>query len=240
MRPLLSERQWRAYLGSEAVFLGRGGVAVVARAAGCSENTVAGGVRENESGELDGLPEGLSRRPGGGRKRVEDVQPGLREALLSLAEESTRGDPMAEVTWCSKSLRELGIQMAARGFPCKKDAIARVLRAQGYRLQAMSKVLEGSQHPDRDAQFRHINERIAGFLAAGDPVVSVDGKKKELAGQFGRPGRLWRPEGDPVRARDHDFMDRELGMIVPYGVYDIAANRGSCPLAAPGTPRRSR
>jgi hypothetical protein len=226
MRPALDERQWRRYLGSEARALGHGGIAAVARAARCSQATVAGGVREIESGELDGLPAGRSRRAGGGRKRVEEQQPGLREALLELAGESTRGDPAAEVTWCSQSLRELERLMAARGFSCGKDAVARVLRGAGYRLQAMSKVLEGSQHPDRDAQFRHINERITEFRAAGDPVVSVDAKKKELIGPFGRPGRSWRPGGDPVRVRDHDFMDRGLGMIVPYGIYDIAANRG--------------
>ncbi len=178
MRPALDERQWRRYLGSEALALGRGGIVAVARAAGCSENTVAAGVREIESGELDGLAAGRSRRPGGGRKRAEDEQPGLREALLELAGQATRGDPTAEVTWCSQSLRELGRLLAARGFACGKDAVARILRDAGYRLQAMSKVLEGSQHPDRDAQFRHVNERIAEFRAAGDPVVSVDAKKK--------------------------------------------------------------
>ena len=226
MRPALAERQWRRYLGSEARALGHGGIAAVARAAGCSESTVAAGVREIESGELDGLPAGRSRRAGGGRRRAEEEQPGLREALLELAGQATRGDPTAEVTWCSQSLRELGRLMAARGFSCGKDTAARILRDAGYRLQAMSKVLEGSQHPDRDAQFRHVNGRIAEFRAAGDPVVSVDAKKKELVGPFGRPGRPWRPGGDPVRVRDHDFTDRELGMIVPYGVYDVAANRG--------------
>ena len=226
MRPALDERQWRRYLGSEARALGHGGVVAVARASGCSENTVAAGVREIESGELDGLPAGRSRRAGGGRKRAEERQPGLTEALLEVAGESTRGDPMAEVTWCSQSLRELARLMAARGFSCGKDTAARILRDAGYRLQAMAKVLEGSQHPDRDAQFRHVNGRIAAFRAAGDPVVSVDAKKKELVGPFGRPGRSWRPGGDPVRVRDHDFMDRGLGMIVPYGIYDVAANRG--------------
>jgi hypothetical protein len=226
MRPALGERQWRRYLGSEALALGHGGITAVARAAGCSETTVAAGVREIESGELDGLAAGRSRRTGGGRKRAEVEQPGLRQALLGLAEEATRGDPVAAVTWCSRSLRELEAQVTGRGFSCKKDAIARILRAEGYSLQGMSRVLEGRQHPDRDAQFRHVNARIAEFRAAGDPVVSVDAKKKELIGPYGRPGRQWRPQGGPVKVRDHDFMDRELGMITPYGVYDIAANRG--------------
>jgi Rhodopirellula transposase DDE domain len=226
MLPLLDERQRRLYLGSEARALGHGGIVAVARAAGCSETTVAAGVREIEAGEPGGLPAGRSRRPGGGRKRAEEEQPGLREALLELAGDATRGDPMAEVTWCSQSLRELARLLAGRGFSCGKDAAGRILRDAGYRLQAMSKVLEGSQHPDRDAQFRHVNERIAEFRAAGDPAVSVDAKKKELVGPFGRPGRAWRPGGDPVKVRDHDFMDRGLGLVVPYGIYDIAANRG--------------
>jgi hypothetical protein len=133
---------------------------------------------------------------------------------------------MAEVTWCSLSLRDLERQMAALGFGCKKDAVARMLREDGYSLQGMSRVLEGRQHPDRDAQFRHINAQIAEFRDAGDPVVSVDTKKKEQLGPYHRDGRSWRPAGDPVRVRDHDFPDEELGKITPYGIYDIAANRG--------------
>jgi hypothetical protein len=225
MRPVLGEGQWRWYLGTEARALGRGGVAVVARAAGVSQALVAAGAAEVEA---DGRRPGpdRQRRPGGGRKKAEDVQEGLEEALLKLAEEATRGDPVAALTWCSKSLRQLAAGMTAQGFRCGKDTAARVLRGNGYRLQAMSKVLEGRQHPDRDAQFRHINGQIAAFRAAGDPVVSVDAKKKELIGPYGRDGRSWRPQGSPVRVRDHDFPDPELGKIVPYGIYDIAANRG--------------
>ena len=226
MRRVADERTWRVYLGSEARALGRGGIAVVARAAGVPETTVAGGVAEIESGELGALPPGRSRRAGGGRKRAEAVQPGLGAALRELAEAATRGDPVAEITWCSASLRELERGLAARGFRCGKDAIARVLREAGYSLQGMSRTIEGKQHPDRDAQFRHINEQLAAFAAAGDPAISVGGKKKEQLGPFHRHGRAWRPAGDPVRVRDHDFPDEELGKITPYGVYDIAANRG--------------
>ena len=231
MRPLLSERQWRVYLGSEARALGHGGIAAVARAAGCSESTVAAGVSEIEEGE-PGLPPGRSRRPGAGRKKAEVKDPGLRPALRGVAEAATRGDPMAEITWCSLSLREMERQMALRGFRCGKDAIARMMREDGYSLQGMSRVLEGKQHPDRDAQFRHINAVIAEYLAAGLPAVSVDTKKKELIGPAGRPGRSWRPAGDPVRVRDHDFPDEKLGKITPYGVYDIAANRGFAAVGA--------
>ena len=238
MRQVADERTWRVYLGSEARALGQGGIAAVARAAGVSETTVAAGAAEIESGELSALPPGRSRRAGGGRKKAEDTQPGLTGALRELAEAGTRGDPVAEITWCSLSLRELERQLAARGLGCGKDAIARMMRADGYSLQGMSRTIEGRQHPDRDAQFRHINAMIAQFRAAGDPVVSVDAKKKEQLGPFHRDGRTWRPAGDPVRVRDHDFPDKRLGKITPYGVYDIAANRGfvsvgiSCDTAA--------
>ena len=226
MRKVADERTWRVYLGSEALALGRGGIKAVALAARVSETTVAAGIAEIESGELDALPPGRSRRPGGGRKKAEDTRPGLREALRGLLEEATRGDPMAEITWCSRSLREIAQRLARMGFGCGKDAIARMMREDGYSLQGMAKVAEGRQHPDRDAQFRHINAKIAEFRAAGQPAVSVDGKKKEQLGLFARDGRTWRPKGDPVRVRDHDFPDQERGKITPYGVYDIAANRG--------------
>ena len=230
-RPHVDERGWRLYLGSEArARAGAEGcslaaaVAVVAAAAGVSRATVMAGAGELAEGA--GVMPGRSRRPGAGRRAAGDAQPGLREALLGLAEAATRGDPVAEVTWCSRSLRELARELAGRGFRCGKDAVARALRAEGYSLQGMAKVLEGRQHPGRDAQFRYINGRIAAFRAAGDPVISVDAKKKELIGPYARDGRSWRPAGDPVRARDHDFMDREPGRIAPYGIYDIAANRG--------------
>ncbi len=166
------------------------------------------------------------RRPGGGRPRAEDGDRGLGEALRRLLEAGTRGDPVVAVTWTTLSLRDLERELAALGFRCGKDAIARMLHEAGYSLQGMSRVVEGRQHPDRDAQFRRINALVAEFAAAGDPVVSVDGKKKEQLGPFHRAGRSWRPGGDPVRVRDHDFPDEEPGKVTPYGVYDIAANRG--------------
>src|SRR6266700_792781 len=226
MRMVADERTWRVYLGSEALALGHGGIKAVALAARVSQTTVAAGVAEIESGELGDLPPGRSRGPGGGRKKAEDTQPGLRQALKGLLEEATRGDPVAEITWCSRSLREIAQRLALAGFRCGKDAIARMMREDGYSLQGMAKVLEGKRHPDRDAQFRHINAKIDEYRRAGDPVVSVDGKKKEQLGLFARDGRAWRPKGDPVKVRDHDFPDEERGKITPYGVYDIAANRG--------------
>ena len=239
MRELLDERQWRVYLGTEARALGRGGVAAVARASGASQVTVAAGAAQAaDPGALAALARGRSRRPGAGRPKAEDAQPGLRQALGGVLEEATRGDPVSEITWCSLSLRDLRRQLAARGFRCGKDAIARMLRQEGYSLQAMAKVLEGRQHPDRDGQFRHVNAMIRAFAAAGYPVVSADAKKKEQLGPYHRDGRTWRPAGNPVKVRDHDFPDQELGKITPYGVYDIAANRGfvsvgtSCDTAA--------
>ena len=242
-RPHADERAWRLYLGSEARAYAReaecgaaAAAAVVAAAAGVSRATVAAGAGELAEGA--GLMPGRVRRRGAGRPRAEEAQPGLRPALRGLLEASTRGDPVTAVTWTTLSLRDLEREMAALGFRCRKDAVARMLHEAGYSLQGMSRVLEGSQHPDRDAQFRRINALIAEFTAAGDPVVSVDAKKKELIGPFARPGRSWRPAGDPVKVRDHDFPDAELGKVVPYGVYDIAANTGfvsvgtSCDTAA--------
>jgi hypothetical protein len=232
LRPHLDERQWRLYLGSEARAIAAAAgcslaaaAALVAAAARVSRATVSAGAGELAAG-AEVMP-GRARRPGAGHPAAEDTQPGLRAALRELAEASTRGDPMlADVIWCSSSLRELAGRLADRGFACGKDAVARMLRAEGFSLQAMSKVLEGSGHEDRDAQFGHINAMIAEFRAAGDPVISVDAKKKELVGEFARPGGTWQPAGDPRKVRDHDFPDPELGMIVPYGIYDIAANRG--------------
>jgi hypothetical protein len=227
MRPLLDERQWRVYLGTEARARGYGGIAAVARASGASQTTVAAGASEAAGGEGPGaLPPGRSRRPGAGRPRAEDAQPGLKEALDGLLEEGKRGDPVSAVTWSTLSLRDIARQMTAGGFPCSKDVAARLMHEDGWSLQGMSRTTEGRQHPDRDAQFRRTNAMIAGFRAAGDPVISVDAKKKEQLGPYHRPGRSWRPAGDPVKVRDHDFPDEELGKVTPYGIYDIAANTG--------------
>lgn len=227
MRQVLDERAWRVYLGTEARALGYGGVAAVARAAGASQTTVAAGLRESADREaLSALERGRARRPGAGRPKAEEAQPGLRPALRGLLEPGKRGDPVAAVTWTTLSLRDLERQLAGLGFRCGKDALARFLHEDGFSLQGMSRTAEGKQHPDRDAQFRHVNAMIEEFTAAGDPAVSVDAKNKEQLGPFHRAGRSWRPAGDPVRVRDHDFPDAELGKVTPYGVYDIAANTG--------------
>ena len=239
MRPFLDERGWRVYLGTEARALGYGGIAAVARAAGASQTTVAAGAAEAaDEGALAVLEPGRSRRPGAGRPRAEDVQPGLKRALAGLLEDGKRGDPVAEIAWSTLSLRDIARQAAVLGFGCSKDTIARLMREDGYSLQGMSRVLEGSQHPDRDAQFRRLNAKITQYRAAGEPVVSVDSKKKEHLGPYHRAGRAWRRRGDPVKVSDHDFPDAGTVRITPYGVYDIAANRGfvslgtSCDTAA--------
>jgi hypothetical protein len=238
MRPFLDERGWRVYLGTEANALGYGGIAAVARAAGASQTTVAAGAAEAADPEaLTVLEPGRSRRPGAGRPKAEDT-PGLKQALDGLLEEGKRGDPMSAVTWNILSLRDIARQLALLGFGCCKDTVARLMHEDGYSLQGMSRVLEGSQHQDRDAQFGHINARIEAYRAAGQPVISVDGKKKERLGAYHRDGRSWRPAGDPVQVRSHDFAGKDTVTITPYGIYDIAANRGfvsvgtSCDTAA--------
>jgi hypothetical protein len=235
MRQVLDERQWRVYLGAEANALGYGGIAAVGRASGAAENTVAAGAAEAaDPAALAALAPGRSRRPGAGRPRAGGAQPGLKQALDGLLEEGRRGDPMSALTWSTLSLRDIAGQMAALGFGVSKDAVARLMREDGYSLRGMSRVLEGRRHEDRDAQFRRVNAKIAEYRAAGEPVVSTDGKKKEQLGGFHRDGRSWRPEGDPVRVLSHDFADRDTVTIAPYGIYDIAANRG---FAVVGTSR---
>jgi hypothetical protein len=231
LRPHLDERAWRLYLGSEArahaESAGCGlpaAVAAVAGAAGVSRATVAAGAAELADGAVPSP--GRQRRRGAGRPRAEDAQPGLRQALEEVLEAGKRGDPVAAVTWNILSLRGIAGKLAARGFAVKKDAVARMMRADGYSLQGMSRVKEGKQHPDRDAQFGRINDMIGLFTLAGQPVISTDTKKKELIGEYGRAGRTWRPAGQPVRVRDHDFPDEGTVRICPYGIYDIAANTG--------------
>lgn len=219
----LDERQRRLLMAAEARGLGHGGVRAVAQAAAVSETTVRKGVFELEAGEE---PLGRVRRPGGGRKRVTELNPGLRPALLALVEPDERGDPMSPLRWTVKSTRTLAQELTLAGHRVSADTVAALLREEGFSLQANAKTIEGSQHPDRDAQFRYLNEQAREHRDTGQPVISVDTKKKELVGEFKNNGRQWRPTGEPVPVSVHDFADRQLGKAVPYGIYDVAANTG--------------
>ncbi len=218
--PHLDERQRRLAMAAEARELGHGGVAVVARAAGVSRVTVSAGVRELDAGEA---PLGRTRRAGGGRKNVTETLPGARAALLALVDPDSRGDPQSPLRWTTKSLRNLAGELTRRGHPMSAPSVAVLLRAENFSLQANAKTIEGGAHPDRDAQFSHINTQAAQHIAAGQPVISVDGKKKELIGNYSNPGQQYRPAGEPVQTNVYDFKG-ELGKVTPYGVYDIAAN----------------
>ena len=221
--PHLDERQRRLLAGAEARMLGHGGIRVVAKAAGMREGTVSRGVAEVDSGQE---PLGRARRRGGGRKKAADLDPGLRPALMALVEPDVRGDPMSPLRWTTKSTRKLADELTRAGHTVSADTVGDLLREEGFSLQANAKTIEGTQHPDRDAQFGYINELAKHYQAAGDPVVSVDTKKKELVGQYKNAGRQWRPTGEPVEVQTHDFPDRELGKAIPYGIYDLAANTG--------------
>ena len=221
--PHLDERQRRLLMGAEARALGRGGIRLVARAAGVREATVSLGVDELDSGAE---PLGRARRPGGGRKRAADLDPGLVPALLALVEPEERGDPVSPLRWTARSTRALAGELTARGHKVSADTVGELLRAEGFSLQGNAKTVEGAQHPDRDAQFRYISEQARACQDAGDPVISVDTKKKELVGDFANGGREYRPKGSPVPVRTHDFVDQDLGKAIPYGVYDVAANAG--------------
>ena len=224
MRPHLTEFQRRLWLGAEAAELGPGGVAIVAEATGVSADTVRRG--RKEAGVGIGPGAGRSRRPGGGRKRAEDHDQELVAALESLIDPVTRGDPMSPLRWTSKSIRVLTRALRDKGHEVSTYVTRRVLREQGYSLQANVKTAEGAQHVDRDAQFGYLNDRAADHLDAGDPVISVDTKKKELVGAYKNNGREWHPTGQPEQVKVHDFIDKELGKVNPYGIYDLGANTG--------------
>ncbi len=221
--PHLDERQRRLLMGAEARALGHGGIRLVARAAGVREATVSLGADELDSGAE---PLGRARREGGGRKRAADLDPGLVPALLALVEPDERGDPASPLRWTTKSTRKLAAELTGQGHRVGADTVGDLLREAGFSLQGNTRTIEGKQHPDRDAQFRYIAGQAREYRDGGEPVISVDTKKKELVGDFRNGGREWRPRGEPARVRDHDFPDEELGKAIPYGVYDVAANAG--------------
>jgi Rhodopirellula transposase DDE domain len=222
VRPHLNELQWRLLLGAQARSLGRGGIKRVAALAGVHPDTVGRGARELEAGAE---PDSRVRRAGAGRPRAGEVDAGLVPALRRLVGPETRGDPESPLRWTTKSTEKLSGELTSAGHPVSPDTVGRLLKEDGYSLQGNAKTVEGKQHPDRDGQFRFINELAREFQAAGEPVVSVDTKKKELVGNYKNGGREWRPGGEPERVEVHDFKG-ELGRAVPYGVYDLSANAG--------------
>jgi hypothetical protein len=221
--PHLDERATRLVLAGEARSLGHGGIAAVARAAGVSRTRVQDGVAELESGQA---PLGRIRRAGAGRPAATAKDPGLVAALLALVEPTRRGDPESALCWTTLSTARLADALTRAGHQVCSDTVAKLLKAEGFSLQANAKTIEGNQHLDRDAQFSYLNEQAAAHLAAGEPVISVDTKKKELVGEFKNGGAEWRPAGHPERVRVHDFKDQDLGKVNPYGVYDVAADAG--------------
>jgi hypothetical protein len=221
--PHLNERQVRLWAGAEVRALGRGGITEVSRATGLSRPTLYKALSELDEPPLE---EGRIRRQGGGRKRLRDRDPELEAALDALVDPDTRGDPMSPLRWTCKSTGQLALALTRGGHPVSADTVGTMLKEAGYRLQANVKTKEGSQHPDRDAQFRYLNEQAREFRDAGLPVVSVDAKKKELIGEFKNVGREWEPKGRPVEVRVHDFIVPELGKAIPYGIYDIERNVG--------------
>jgi transposase len=223
MLPHLDERQRRLMVGSAAVMLGHGGRTKVAKLSGVSRPTVSKGADEIEAGAevTDRL-----RSVGAGAKPAVETQPGLLEALDALVDPETRGSPMSLLRWTSKSTYELARELVAQGYQVSAELVRRLLHQMGYSLQAPAKEKEGTTHPDRNAQFEYLNSLTARRVEAGEPVISVDTKKKELVGDFHNGGREWQPKGEPERVRVHDFIDRDLGRAIPYGIYDIGNDEG--------------
>jgi transposase len=229
LAPLLDERTRRRWAAVEARALGRGGIMRVAEATGLSRATIRAGVGELDApgvGEDREASTERIRRAGGGRRTMVEGDPRLLQALEQLVEPVTRGDPMSPLRWTCKSAARLAQELQGQGHAVSERTVNRLLHALGYSLQSNRKTLEGRQHPDRDAQFQYLNRRVKAFQRQGQPVVSVDTKKKELVGQFRNGGREWQPMGQPERVKVHDFPEKALGKVIPYGVYDMAANTG--------------
>lgn len=229
LRPLMNERMRRQWAACEALALERGGVAAIAKATGLSRTTIWAGMRalqHPQGGTGEPLPAERSRAPGGGRHPLLDTDPSLVEDLEALVEPTTRGDPQSPLRWTCKSTRQLAEELQRRGHRVSYRTVAALLHALDYSLQAPRKTREGASHPDRNAQFEHINQHVWAFQRRGQPVISVDAKKKELVGDFKNGGREWQPQGAPEPVRTHDFEDKRLGKVTPYGVYDPTYNAG--------------
>ena len=228
LSPVMDERMRRQWAASEAAALGWGGVTAVAQATGLAWNTVKAGMRELDhraAHPQEPVGQGI-RRSGAGRKRITQTDPPLLEALEALVDPMTRGHPESSLRWTCKSTAKLAQELTRQNHPVSDRTVASILKQAGYSLQANRKTREGNQHPDRNAQFEHINEQVATFHRQRQPAISVDMKKKELVGDFRNAGREWQPKGTPEQVRVHDFIDKDLGKAIPYGVYDLASNEG--------------
>ncbi len=233
--PYLDERRRRLWAAAEAMVLGRGGITAVANATGLQRVTIRAGIRELQAdpGNATGAESAAAadrmqrvRAPGGGRKPLTTQDPALVHDLEALVEPTARGDPMSPLRWTCKSTRQLAAELVRQGHQVSHQTVADLLHALDYSLQGTRTTKEGSDHPDRDAQFASINEQTRAFQQRGQPAISVDCKKKELVGDFKNGGREWQPAGHPEQVRVHDFLDKQLGKAIPYGVYDLAANQG--------------
>ena len=233
----LDERQLRLMAGSEALLLGRGGQAAVIRASGLSHETVRKGMREaraaaalaggaSAADAVQALPAGRVRAAGAGRRPLTETDPEMLDTLKRLVGDDARGDPESPLLWTAKGTRALAAAMVAQGHPLHHTSVGKYLHEMGFSLQANRKMLEGSSHPDRDAQFAHINATVKAAIVAKQPAISVDTKKKELIGDFKNAGQQWRPKGDRVLVRTKDFKDKDLGKVNPYGVYDLRLDEG--------------
>jgi len=221
----LNELQARVFVAQRALEEGRGGISRLSRLTGMSRPTIMKGIADLESrGSLPRAETGRVRRPGGGRKPVEESSPGLKRALAGIVDERTAGDPMSHLKWTNKSTRTMADRLTEKGHPVSHVTVARCLHDMGYSLQANVKTLEGAQHEDRDEQFRYINRQVGKFMRSRDPVVSVDTKKKELVGAFKNQGRRWKKQEGPDGVNVHDFPSMAEGKAIPYGTYDVGRN----------------
>jgi hypothetical protein len=222
--PMLTERQRRMIAASDAELIGRGGIAAVSKASGMSRSTIAIGMKELESGTI--VENERIRKKGGGRKTLFETDPSLEKDIDLIVSPVTRGDPESPLVWCSKSLRNIATALGSKGHKISHNAVGMLLKEQGYSLQANRKTHEGGNHPDRDEQFGFINNQAGAYLKLGQPVISVDCKKKEPIGNFKNNGKEWGPEKTPTEVNVYDFIDKKLGKAVPYGIYDVYKNEG--------------
>ena len=227
LKPLFNEKTLRLWAAAEAKSLGHGGIQTVAKICGLSRRSIERGIKQIDSGvDYSGQTNSRIRKNGAGRKSLAATYPNLLDELRRLVAPATRGDPMSPLLWTSKSTSRLANELTQMGYHISARTIASLLHKEGYSLQSVRKNLEGGNHPDRNEQFEYISESVKEFQRKGEPVISVDAKKKELIGEYANGGREWQPKGHPEQVNVYDFIDKEKGKAIPYGVYDIAANEG--------------